>query len=258
MIRPNETLSTSRDEQIRAAADARNRYDDDAGLTPAERSLPRFTQAAPQAPPIPTPDATRALADRWNTKCDACGALPGESCWDEDKRPIPPHAARVAQPAAPRPRPRRRPKAAPPIAEPGLIRCHAPGCGAIAVTGITTARPWCGFPAHEPAALDRAAALAAANPHTPDRRDYTPQPWKDKPAPEPTATVTELPPVPPAAAAEIRKATAKRKATVEAARELSTLDRAVEQLVREHSSGAVIDAAWNAAHRIFAPQAGRA
>ena len=78
-------------------------------------------------------------------------------------------------------------------------------------------------------------------------------PWKEnpEPEPEPTATVTELPPPPPEAAAGIRKATAKRKATVKAAQELSALDRAVEQLVREHSSGAVIDAAWNAAHRIF-------
>ena len=33
--------------------------------------------------------------------------------------------------------------------------------------------------------------------------------------------------------------------------ELSELDRAVEALVREHTSGAVIDATWNAARRIF-------
>ena len=31
----------------------------------------------------------------------------------------------------------------------------------------------------------------------------------------------------------------------------SDLDRAVEQLVRQYTSGAVIDAAWEAAHRIF-------
>jgi hypothetical protein len=37
---------------------------------------------------------------------------------------------------------------------------------------------------------------------------------------------------------------------------LSDLDRAVEQLVRQHTSGAVIDAAWAASARIFRPHGG--
>jgi hypothetical protein len=76
------------------------------------------------------------------------------------------------------------------------------------------------------------------------------------------ATAAELPPVPPAAAAELASATAKRAAVVAeiqaTTREaLSKLDQIVEQLVREHSSGAVIDAAWAAGARIFAPQGKR-
>jgi hypothetical protein len=64
---------------------------------------------------------------------------------------------------------------------------------------------------------------------------------------------------PPAEAAAASQASRRRLAVVVAAQaELSDLDRAVEQLVRQHSSGAVIEAAWGAAHRIFAPQAGRA
>jgi hypothetical protein len=76
----------------------------------------------------------------------------------------------------------------------------------------------------------------------------------------PTATAAELPPVPPAAAQAIERASSKRRLTVATAQAetLSALDKAVEQLVREHTSGAVIDAAWSAAHRIFAPKAGRA
>jgi hypothetical protein len=40
--------------------------------------------------------------------------------------------------------------------------------------------------------------------------------------------------------------------------QLAGLDMAVEQLVREYSSGAVIDAAWAAAHRLFSPNRGKA
>jgi hypothetical protein len=36
---------------------------------------------------------------------------------------------------------------------------------------------------------------------------------------------------------------------------LSPLDKAVEQLVAQYTSGAVIDAAWAAAHRLFKPAA---
>jgi hypothetical protein len=39
---------------------------------------------------------------------------------------------------------------------------------------------------------------------------------------------------------------------------LSKLDQIVEELVREHSSGAVIDAAWSAGKRLFHPNGGRA
>jgi hypothetical protein len=72
------------------------------------------------------------------------------------------------------------------------------------------------------------------------------------------ATAAELPPVPPAAAADLERATAKRAAVVAEIRAttqeaLSKLDQIVEQLVREHTSGAVIDAAWAAGARIFAP-----
>jgi hypothetical protein len=77
------------------------------------------------------------------------------------------------------------------------------------------------------------------------------------------ATAAELPPVPPAAAAALERASSKRAAVVataqadsQAAGGLTELDRAVEQLVRAHSSGAVIDAAWSASARIFRPQAG--
>jgi hypothetical protein len=42
-------------------------------------------------------------------------------------------------------------------------------------------------------------------------------------------------------------------APAKASPELSALDKAVEALVRQHSSGAVIDAAWEAAQRIFHP-----
>ena len=35
---------------------------------------------------------------------------------------------------------------------------------------------------------------------------------------------------------------------------LSELDRAVEKLVRKYTCGSVIDAAWDASHRIFNPQ----
>jgi hypothetical protein len=49
---------------------------------------------------------------------------------------------------------------------------------------------------------------------------------------------------------------AKNKPTSQAEPELSELDRAVEALVRQHTSGAVIDAAWAAAHRIFRPAIG--
>lgn len=83
------------------------------------------------------------------------------------------------------------------------------------------------------------------------------------PDPTPTpaqATATEIPPVPPAAAAAIRAASDKRRLTVATARAdtLTELDAAVEKLVREHSSGAVIDAAWAAGKRLFNPQAVRA
>lgn len=81
-----------------------------------------------------------------------------------------------------------------------------------------------------------------------------------KAAPAQVATVAEIPPPPPAEAAAIATASRKRKATVEAAEKdtLSALDRAVEALVREHTSGAVIDAAWSASKRIFNPTGGRA
>jgi hypothetical protein len=54
-----------------------------------------------------------------------------------------------------------------------------------------------------------------------------------------------------------QSATRQRRATVATAREetLSALDRAVEALVRQHSSGAVIDAAWEASKRLFRPGA---
>ena len=76
------------------------------------------------------------------------------------------------------------------------------------------------------------------------------------------ATAAELPPVPPATAADLSSATAKRAAVVAeiqaTTREpLSKLDQVVEQLVREHSSGAVIDAAWAAGKRLFRPQGAR-
>jgi hypothetical protein len=66
--------------------------------------------------------------------------------------------------------------------------------------------------------------------------------------------------LPPAAAPRTPAARAPRRQAVATAREdtLSTLDRAVEQLVRDHTSGALIDAAWAAAHRLFQPAAARA
>jgi hypothetical protein len=72
------------------------------------------------------------------------------------------------------------------------------------------------------------------------------------------AQVRELPPVPTAEAKATEAASSRRRTTVAAIRdttsqaELTDLDKAVEALVRQHSSGAVIDAAWSAAHRIFA------
>jgi len=63
---------------------------------------------------------------------------------------------------------------------------------------------------------------------------------------------------------QAKEATATRKATVTEIKattqasqakpegpQLSGLDQAVEQLVREYGNAAVIDAAWSAAHRIF-------
>jgi hypothetical protein len=73
------------------------------------------------------------------------------------------------------------------------------------------------------------------------------------------ATAAELPPVPPAEAAATEAASSRRRAVVATAQAdsqadtLTGLDRAVELLVRQHTSGAVIDAAWGASKRIFAP-----
>jgi hypothetical protein len=68
-------------------------------------------------------------------------------------------------------------------------------------------------------------------------------------------------PVATAAAAELATATAKRAAVVAEIRAttqeaLSKLDQIVEQLVLQHTSGAVIDAAWAASKRIFKPKTG--
>jgi hypothetical protein len=60
-----------------------------------------------------------------------------------------------------------------------------------------------------------------------------------------------------AAAAEAkpkRQARPKPETTATPSAALTELDSAVEALVRQHTSGAVIDAAWAAAHRLFQPR----
>lgn len=257
--------------------------------------------------------------------CGKCGLLIAQ---DEDGDMLA-HFNRQQQPCPARPTdwaPHRTKRDTTTQAPRELVKCSAPGCSSLATQDVTSARPYCGYPAHTPAAIDRAAEEArnaatlaaheareaaereardaadlaaeraeASGPHPiviaaakiAERalniecrechaRRYSPctnyagkncAPHGVRKAdskPEPTtqaqATVAELPPVPPAAAAASAQASSKRAAVVATAREetLSALDRAVEQLVREHTSGAVIDAAWAAGKRLFAPHVGRA
>lgn len=81
------------------------------------------------------------------------------------------------------------------------------------------------------------------------------------------ATVTEIPPPPADAAAATEAASTRRRAVVAecravtqaeqpppAADGLTELDRTIEALVRLHTCGDVIDAAWSASARLFKPQ----
>jgi hypothetical protein len=89
----------------------------------------------------------------------------------------------------------------------------------------------------------------------------------DKPLERNTAPIIRAPQDAPDRTPRARsQANATRRATVataaapasQAPPELPGLDAAVEALVRQHTAGAVIDAAWAASARLFKPQGGRA
>jgi len=89
----------------------------------------------------------------------------------------------------------------------------------------------------------RAELRAAANSHDPDAAAHV------RPAHESANRTSAVP----------HRATARRKPAPKAEQpqpQASELDAAVEDLVRRYSSGAVIEAAWEAAHRIFHPNQG--
>jgi hypothetical protein len=68
-------------------------------------------------------------------------------------------------------------------------------------------------------------------------------------APPPPAATARRSSPPPQPAAVARKAEAAQYPHGK----LTGLDRTIEAVIRQHTSGAVIDVAWAAAHRLFQP-----
>lgn len=97
------------------------------------------------------------------------------------------------------------------------------------------------------------------SPHT-RRKLAAPAQIGDQPTPvdpEPPTPTPNPAPAPPPKVQPIRKARtpAARPTSTPDPSGLTDLDRTIEALVRQHTSGAVIDAAWSAAKRIFHPEA---
>lgn len=213
---------TDRDEQ-RCARQHRHTADELAQQAAQPEETEAMHQATPRQFQQPAPETHESYMrdqnerDRYQQIADRQAKAAEQNYGTENDAPTPREPARPRQPIHTIHQIGTAPTIPPP---PEPIRCNFQACRRLATERVTSTEPRC--------ATHTAEAIA--------EREHAAAIQADKTRKARTRTVRYLdgPPTNPA--------------------ELTPLDSAVEELVKQYTCGAVIDAAWNASHRLFKPQ----